>query len=351
MGNTIKTTLLLGAMTGLLVIFGDYFGGTQGMVIAFLFALLMNFGSYWYSDKIVLKMYRAREVTDAEAPELVGMVRSLSQRAQLPMPRVYIVPNESPNAFATGRNPQHAAVAVTSGILRIMNYEQLEGVLAHELGHVKHRDTLISAVAATLAGVIMMLARGRLPQPHHFVHPVFVHRRVAAIAGKQRDRHTRDSREQDLVDRLLKHVQTGNANDRIDVATDDDFQYDRRPFGDEHLVSHLFRFRAKIRDAASATSLAIQTVFVVVRRTTLRMFQAMWQEKQAARRRCRSDLIAPKLRRKYDHRPANIALGKPHIFKRCPHDSLHLVLCHWKRFVKLGGNLCATRTNLHAQQF
>ena len=158
MGNTIKTTLLLGAMTGLLVIFGDYFGGTQGMVIAFLFALLMNFSSYWYSDKIVLKMYRAREVTEAEAPELVGMVRSLSQRAQLPMPRVYIVPNESPNAFATGRNPQHAAVAVTSGILRIMNYEQLEGVLAHELGHVKHRDTLISAVAATLAGVIMMLA-------------------------------------------------------------------------------------------------------------------------------------------------------------------------------------------------
>ncbi len=158
MGNTIKTTLLLGTMTGLLVIFGDYFGGTQGMVIAFLFALLMNFGSYWYSDKIVLKMYRAREVTEAEAPELVGMVRSLSQRAQLPMPRVYIVPNESPNAFATGRNPQHAAVAVTSGILRIMNSEQLEGVLAHELGHVKHRDTLISAVAATLAGVIMMLA-------------------------------------------------------------------------------------------------------------------------------------------------------------------------------------------------
>jgi heat shock protein HtpX len=145
-------------MTGFLVIFGDYFGGTQGMVIAFLFALLMNFGSYWYSDKIVLKMYRAREVTEAEAPELVGMVRSISQRAQLLMPRVYIVPNESPNAFATGRNPQHAAVAVTSGILRIMNSEQLEGVLAHELGHVKHRDILISAVAATLAGVIMMLA-------------------------------------------------------------------------------------------------------------------------------------------------------------------------------------------------
>lgn len=158
MGNTIKTTLLLGALTGLLVIFGDYFGGTQGMVIAFLFALLMNFGSYWYSDKIVLKMYRAREVTEAEAPELVSMVRSLSQRARLPMPKVYIIPTESPNAFATGRNPEHAAVAVTSGIMRIMNYDQLQGVLAHELGHVKNRDTLISAVAATLAGVIMMLA-------------------------------------------------------------------------------------------------------------------------------------------------------------------------------------------------
>ncbi len=158
MRNTFKTVLLLGAMTGLLVVFGDYFGGRQGMVIAFLFALLMNFGSYWYSDKIVLRMYRAREVTEAEAPELVGMVRSLSQRAHLPMPRVYIVPGASPNAFATGRNPQHAAVAVTEGILRIMDYDQLEGVVAHELGHVKNRDTLISAIAATLAGVIMMLA-------------------------------------------------------------------------------------------------------------------------------------------------------------------------------------------------
>ena len=153
-----KTTLLLGTLTGLLVIFGGYFGGTQGMMIAFLFALLMNFGSYWYSDKIVLAMYRAREVTEAEAPDLVRMVRSLSQRAQLPMPKVWIVPTDSPNAFATGRNPQHAAVAVTQGLLRIMNNDQLEGVLAHELAHIKNRDTLISAVAATLAGVIMMLA-------------------------------------------------------------------------------------------------------------------------------------------------------------------------------------------------
>lgn len=158
MGNTFKTVFLLGTLTGLLVVFGNYFGGTQGMMIAFLFALLMNFGAYWFSDKIVLSMYRARQVTEAEAPELVGLVRSLSQRARLPMPKVWIVPSPAPNAFATGRNPEHAAVAVTEGLLQIMNRDQLEGVLAHELGHITNRDTLISAVAATLAGVIMMLA-------------------------------------------------------------------------------------------------------------------------------------------------------------------------------------------------
>lgn len=158
MGNTFKTIFLLGTLTGLLVVFGNYFGGTQGMMIAFLFALLMNFGAYWFSDKIVLSMYRARQVTEAEAPELVSLVRSLSQRARLPMPKVWIVPSPAPNAFATGRNPEHAAVAVTEGLLQIMNRDQLEGVLAHELGHITNRDTLISAVAATLAGVIMMLA-------------------------------------------------------------------------------------------------------------------------------------------------------------------------------------------------
>jgi len=158
MGNTFKTIFLLGTLTGLLVVFGNYFGGTQGMMIAFLFALLMNVGAYWFSDKIVLRMYRARQVTEAEAPELVGLVRSLSQRARLPMPKVWIVPSPAPNAFATGRNPEHAAVAVTEGLLQIMNRDQLEGVLAHELGHITNRDTLISAVAATLAGVIMMLA-------------------------------------------------------------------------------------------------------------------------------------------------------------------------------------------------
>jgi len=158
MGNTFKTAVLLGALTGLLVVFGNFFGGQQGMVIAFAFALLMNFGAYWFSDRIVLAMYGAKEVSEAEAPDLVAMVRGLAQRARLPMPRVYVIPNPSPNAFATGRNPRHAAVAVTEGILRLMDREELEGVLAHELAHVRNRDTLISAIAATLAGVIMMLA-------------------------------------------------------------------------------------------------------------------------------------------------------------------------------------------------
>ena len=158
MGNTFKTAVLLGALTGLLVVFGQYFGGQQGMVIAFAFALLMNFGAYWFSDRIVLAMYGAREVNEAQAPDLVAMVRGLAQRARLPMPRVYVIPPPSPNAFATGRSPRHAAVAVTEGTLRLMDREELEGVLAHELAHVRNRDTLISTIAATLAGVIMMLA-------------------------------------------------------------------------------------------------------------------------------------------------------------------------------------------------
>ena len=158
MSNTFKTAVLLGALTGLLVVFGKFFGGQQGMVIAFAFALLMNVGAYWFSDRIILAMYGAKEVSEAQAPDLVAMVRGLAQRARLPMPRVYVIPTASPNAFATGRNPQHAAVAVTEGILRLMDREELEGVLAHELAHVRNRDTLISTIAATLAGVIMMLA-------------------------------------------------------------------------------------------------------------------------------------------------------------------------------------------------
>ncbi len=159
MSNTVKTAALLAAMTVLFVLLGGMLGGEQGMVVAFLFAGLMNFASYWWSDRIVLWMYGAKEVTEAQAPDFHALVRRLAQRAGLPMPRVYIIPTDTPNAFATGRNPQHAAVAATEGILRILSPDELEGVMAHELGHVRNRDILISTIAATLAGAIMMLAR------------------------------------------------------------------------------------------------------------------------------------------------------------------------------------------------
>jgi heat shock protein HtpX len=158
MKNMFKTTVLLAALTGLLVLIGDYFGGTGGMIIAFLFAVILNFGSYWYSDKIVLKMYGAKEVSPADSPNLHRIVDGLAMKAQLPKPKVYIVESGMPNAFATGRDPKHAAVAVTTGILNLLSYEEIEGVLAHELAHVMNRDTLISAIAATIAGVITMLA-------------------------------------------------------------------------------------------------------------------------------------------------------------------------------------------------
>jgi len=159
MSNTIKTAVLLAALTVLFILLGGWLGGEQGMLVAFGFAVLMNFGSYWWSDKIVLWMYGAQEVSEAQAPQLHALVRGLTQRAGLPMPRVYIIPTDTPNAFATGRNPEHAAVAATEGILRILSPDELEGVMAHELSHVRHRDILISTVAATLAGAIMMLAR------------------------------------------------------------------------------------------------------------------------------------------------------------------------------------------------
>lgn len=158
MANQLKTTVLLAALTVLIVLIGRMFGGNQGMMIAFVFAMFMNFGSYWFSDKIVLAMYRATELTPTEAPEIHQMVDELAQRGGLPKPRIYMIPSEAPNAFATGRNPEHAVVAVTQGIVRLLNHEELKGVLAHELGHVKNRDILIGSIAATLAGVVMMLA-------------------------------------------------------------------------------------------------------------------------------------------------------------------------------------------------
>ncbi|MBU2251862.1 MAG: zinc metalloprotease HtpX [Proteobacteria bacterium] len=156
--NTIKTALLLGALTGLLMLIGGLFGGRQGVVIAFIFAMVMNFGSYWFSDKLVLRMYKARPVSESEAPELYAMVKNLALKASLPMPHVYIIPGDTPNAFATGRDEHHAVVAVTEGILRILDRDELEGVISHELTHIKNRDMLIGSIAATLAGTIVMLA-------------------------------------------------------------------------------------------------------------------------------------------------------------------------------------------------
>jgi heat shock protein HtpX len=156
--NTIKTGLLLGALTGLLMLIGGYFGGKGGIVIAFIFAMVMNFGAYWFSDKLILKMYSAQEVSVNEAPQLYAMVKDLALRAGLPMPKVYIVPGDTPNAFATGRDENHAVVAVTEGIMRMLNKDEIEGVLAHELTHIKNKDMLIGSIAATLAGAIVMLA-------------------------------------------------------------------------------------------------------------------------------------------------------------------------------------------------
>lgn len=158
MANSIKTVLLLGALTGLLMFIGGLIGGRGGVYIAFMFAVIMNFGSYWFSDKIVLRMYRAQEVSESSAPGLFNIVRNLALKANLPMPRVFIIPEETPNAFATGRNEKHAVVAVTEGIMRILNKEELEGVIAHELSHIKHKDMLIGSIAATIAGAISMLA-------------------------------------------------------------------------------------------------------------------------------------------------------------------------------------------------
>jgi heat shock protein HtpX len=156
--NTMRTTLLLGLMTVLIILIGRALGGQQGMVVAFFMAGIMNIGSYWFSDKIVLAMYRAKEISPQALPEIHQMVQELSQVAGLPKPRIYLIEDDSPNAFATGRNPEHAVVAVTSGILRILSRQELKGVLAHELSHVKNRDILIGSIAATMAGAIMILA-------------------------------------------------------------------------------------------------------------------------------------------------------------------------------------------------
>ncbi|HYA04241.1 MAG TPA: zinc metalloprotease HtpX [Syntrophobacteria bacterium] len=158
LANQLRTTMLLAALTVLILLFGRALGGSQGMVIAFVIAMVMNLGSYWFSDKIVLAMYGAKELSMDEAPDIHRMVAELAQQAGMPKPRIYLVSSNTPNAFATGRNPEHAVVAVTSGIVRLLNLEELRGVLAHELGHVRNRDILIGSIAATMAGAIMMIA-------------------------------------------------------------------------------------------------------------------------------------------------------------------------------------------------
>ena len=158
MGNFFKTAVLLAALTCLVVLIGGAIGGQQGMLIAFVLAAAMNFASYWFSDRIVLSMYRAQPVDQTSAPDLYRIVRTLATRGGLPMPRIYVIPGDTPNAFATGRDPQHAAVAVTEGIMRMLDDSEIEGVIAHELSHVKNRDTLTMTIAATLAGVITYMA-------------------------------------------------------------------------------------------------------------------------------------------------------------------------------------------------
>ena len=157
--NTLKTVFLLTALTVFLVLVGDYLGGQNGMILAFIIAAVMNFVSYFFSDKLALAAYRAQPVTREQAPRIYGIIERLTQKTQLPMPKIYVIPTESPNAFATGRNPNHASVAVTQGILGLLNDDEMEGVLAHELGHVRNRDILISSVAATIAGAITIAAR------------------------------------------------------------------------------------------------------------------------------------------------------------------------------------------------
>lgn len=159
MFNTFRTGALMAFLIVLFALLGNAIGGTTGMTIALVVALVMNFSSYWFSDKIVLKMYKAKEVTAQEAPELYNMVDKLRKRADLPMPAVYVIPNDQPNAFATGRNPEHSAVAVTNGIVRLLNTEELEGVIGHELAHIKNRDILTSSIAATIASGITLLSR------------------------------------------------------------------------------------------------------------------------------------------------------------------------------------------------
>lgn len=201
--NTVKTAVLMAGLAGILMLLGGVVAGDQGVIIAFIIAMGLNFFSYWFSDKLVLTMYRAQEVSAVEAPELHQIVRNLADRAGLPMPRVYIIPTETPNAFATGRNPSHAVVAVTEGILKMLNRDELEGVLGHELAHVKHRDILIQTIAATFASAISFLAF----MAHMFIVKPFSGGGLASLFSTHPPTEDRIARLQELAYQWKNYMQ------------------------------------------------------------------------------------------------------------------------------------------------
>lgn len=235
MGNIFKTAFLLTSLTLLFILFGQAVAGRQGMVTAFVFACLMNFFAYWFSDKMVLAAYRARPISESEAPEVYEIVRELAAEARIPMPKIYMIPSSSPNAFATGRNPSHAAVALTQGIFELLNREELKGVLAHELSHVLHRDILISSVAATLAGAISMLAN--------------LARWSLMFGGSRRD----NEREQNPFALLMMAILTPIAAALIQLAVSRSREYDADAQGGKlcgnplYLASALRRLEAGSR--------------------------------------------------------------------------------------------------------
>ena len=245
MTNTLKTILLMALMMGLLLAVGDMVAGRQGLVMAFVFSLLMNFGIYWFSSSIVLMAYGAREVTEAEEPRLYGVVGRMAAQAQLPMPRVYVIPGDTPNAFATGRNPDHAAVAATEGILRALSDDELEGVIAHELAHIRHRDILIATLVASLAGTITFVARMAM---------------YATMFGGSRDRENSNPLAELLMIFLAPIaallIQMAVSRSREFAADEAGAQISQRPLSLANALRKLERAAVQIpmRNAGSATA-------------------------------------------------------------------------------------------------
>ena len=236
--NVIKTTFLLGVMTLLLVFLGGLIGGNQGMMVMFILSLVMNFVSYWFSDKIVLAMYQAKPLDEQEAPQVYRVVRDIALRNKMVMPKLYWLPTKTPNAFATGRSPKHASVAVTSGILEIMSEEELKGVLAHELSHVKNRDTLVSTIAASLAGAIMMLAR--------------MAQWGAMFGGRSRDDDNRSGAGLQLVVMLLVAILAPLAATLIQLAISRSREYGADETG-AHLTGNPYGLASALEKLEAAT--------------------------------------------------------------------------------------------------